>query len=162
MNGIQSRVAALKKNLEAALEIEQRLARELANQADALLARGPSTVIEASRALDEVYHELRSTSDSCRSAMAQIEDELGSEPGAPLRAIIDNLPTELRGQLEAPREALKSARVNTRRQSARNAAMARAQLDAMATVRGIVGRACEESSNTPSSHSPLSRLDAKV
>ena len=162
MNKLREKVACLRENLEAAILVEQELANKLRGQEKALLEGVAEQIHAANSALDRVYDELRLVAETCRRAVAELHVDLDLTMGASLGKVIASLPRSLAPELEGSSRRLRKARVTARSQSSRNATIARTSLDAIASVRGILGMTRAEQHGTGSGAPSLSRLDAQA
>lgn len=162
MSDLCERISKLKVHLDEAIEVERNLARRLAEQETALLGGAVEEIQCANAALDRVYQELREVSTSCTRAVAELYTDLGLLLGSPLRQVIERLPADEAPGLREQSSRLQQARDAARRQSARNATIARTSLDAIASVRGILSEAAQDPEAGAYVASSTSRLDARA
>ncbi|MBI4880478.1 MAG: hypothetical protein HY812_12585 [Planctomycetes bacterium] len=160
MNGLKAKVTALEKRLDDAIRAEAALTATLKDQQRALLGGAVEQVLAANHALDGVYEELRVVAGGCRQALAALVDDLGLDAGAPLAQALARLPRDLAPQLKERRERLVGARRQARLLAARNSSAARASLDAITAVRGILARAARDPASDGRGAAPAARLDA--
>ncbi len=160
MSDLRARVAALEGRLDEAIRVEATLAATLKDQQRALLGGAVEQVLAANRALDGVYDELRAVAGRCQEALAPLLADLGMTASEPLLQAIGRLPRDLAPPLQERRERLLGARRQARLLAARNSSAARASLDAIAALRGILTGSAGETHPGEDGGSSLARLDA--
>lgn len=138
MNLDQDLIDRLSAGLEAAIRAEEELDGLLARQEEALKKGAADEVLATSLALEPAYESLRDAMEGCRSAVLEIDQVLGLARGTPLRTVLGELPREVAPDLVDRRDRLVAVRRRARRRSARNATLARASLEAIQTVRGLL------------------------
>ncbi|MFG0316026.1 MAG: flagellar export chaperone FlgN [Planctomycetota bacterium JB042] len=138
MNLDPALIDRLGAGLEAAIRAEEQLDTLLSRQEEALKKGAADEVLETSAALEPAYEALREAMEGCRHAVLEIDERLGLARGTPLRGVLKEIPAELSPTLAERRDRLVAVRRRARRRSARNATLARASLDAIRTVRGLL------------------------
>lgn len=159
MNPIETKAREIEGLLDEEIRLERDLAEALHAQGDALLRGTAEDLEQTSRALGETFEAVRTAARRRRSATDEIAALLGRDAGAPLRELLSRAEDPWRDPLEARRLSLARARRESTARGARNASLARASLDAIASVRGLVDRAAAEAGG---GEAPLRRLDRKA
>lgn len=154
--------ASLKRRLEEVLRVETDLERQLVDHEQALLHGDPAAIQALNLGLDALLVELRSSAEELRADTADLARALGLPTDSKLQDVIRSLPdAQLAAELRGVHTRLARTRRTTRSASSKNAAIARTSLDAIASVRGILGRMLGGGSGA-TEHNPLSRLDTKA
>lgn len=148
--------------LDEAIQAEERLGVCLHAQEQALLAGVPAGIDTVNAGLDEAQRALAAAARECRTVLAEAAGDLGLPPRTRLKDLMERLPAGAAAELEERRRRLRDVRRVTRERSSRNAAIARCSLDAIATVRGILGRAAPPPARAAAPGSDPARLDARV
>lgn len=162
MTTLQRLCEALESRLDSAIAIEQQLGRKLGEQEGALLRGETARILALNSELDRFLVDLKQTSFECRVAAAELLAALDLPDRTALKDAIAELPTALGQPLLARRTQLVAARKAAREASAKNAAIARTSLDAIASVRSILSQAAGGETGASTQPAPLSRLDARA
>jgi len=161
MNEIETKAREIEGLLDEEIRLERELAGALAAQGEALLQGAPEGLERSSRTLGETFEAVRVAARERRRATDEIATILGRRSGAALRDLLGEVPSPWRGTLEERRRSLSQARRESTARGARNASLARASLDAIASVRGLVDRAATHAEG-PEAPPPLRRLDRRA
>ncbi len=125
----KDRIARVTNRVAEAVRLERALAARLADQADVLRRGAVGEIHAASAALDDARRELAEVADAIRQ-----EWHAAAGDGAPLAGLLDALPDDVKDGVRVARDELVW-------NSRKNAAFARAALDALADVKTCVARA---------------------
>jgi hypothetical protein len=161
MNEIETKARKIEGLLDEEIRLERDLAAALAAQGEALLGGSPEDLEKASRSLGEKFEAVRRAALERRRATDEIAGLLGRRSGSALRELLAAVPAPLRDSLDERRKSLTKARRESTNRGARNAALARASLDAIASVRGLVDRAAAKADGTDAAPL-LARVDRRA
>lgn len=151
----------VRSGVHALVAVERRLKEAFDAQHDALRAGDPERITRTTAELDERVEELRRESERLRATIDDLAAQVGLAPGSRLLDIARAHPDPDAGRsLMEIRSLLARARREARSGAAINAQLARASLEAVQSVRGILVRAT--GGDAGGGTSALSRLDASV
>lgn len=159
MNPLTRCCASLRARLLQAIELESTLAAKLREHESALMRGEIDRIQSLNGELDGFLKSLREVARDLGEGAIDLADLLNLPARTPMREAIGKLPSPTREDLGALRQRLLLARRAAQSASSKNAAIARASLDAIQGVRELIGRADGPTQPSPSGSSE-NRLDA--
>jgi hypothetical protein len=153
----------LRGHLFAAIELESTLAAKLREHENALMRGEVDRIHTINKDLDGFLGSLRGLASELQVGAFDLAELLNLPPRTPLKESLFRLPSPAREDLSALRQRLLMARRAAQTASSKNAAIARASLDAIHGVKELLGRSPGANSNLPAE--PISaggRLDTEA
>jgi hypothetical protein len=158
-NPLSRRCASLRDRLLQAIELESSLAAKLREHEGALMRGEIDRIHGLNAELDAFLGSLKDLAHRLGDDAIDLAELLNLPSRTPLRESLGKLPSPSREELTALRQRLLLARRAAQCASSKNAAIARASLDAIHGVRELLGRA-QSPTSVPVSESDSGRLDA--
>lgn len=140
MNPLSRCCARLRDRLLQAIELESTLAAKLREHESALVRGEVDRIQSLNAELDGFLASLKGLAHDLGDGAIDLADLLNLPARTPLRESLGKLPSPAREDLGALRQRLLLARRAAQTASSKNAAIARASLDAIHGVRELLGR----------------------
>lgn len=140
MNPLQVSCTLLRERLLAAIDLESRLAQKLREHENALLKGEVERINDINRELDQFLDSLKGLACDLREAATALAEILNLPVETPLKVSLPMLPSPSREELCTLRQRLVMARRAAQNASSKNAAIARASIDAIHSVRELLVR----------------------
>jgi hypothetical protein len=152
----------LRRRLTAAIDTESSLAAKLREHEHALMHGEVDRILALNGELDGFLGTLRELAVSLQESAIGLAELLNLESRTPLKDSLPKLPSPEREELIALRQRLLLARRAAQNASNKNAAIARASLDAIQGVRELLGQPAAVSTSVAEPAGLSGRLDAEA
>jgi predicted nuclease with TOPRIM domain len=159
MTPIESCCAAVRERLLAAIEFESRLAQKLREHENALLRGDVERIVTLNSELDGSLEKLKAIAVDLHSASSELALAVELPERSTLKDALDRVPDLEKRELVSLRSRLMRARRAAKGASTRNAAIARASIDAIHGVKRLI---TGESPAAIEVESSAGRLDAEA